>query len=104
MIKKWPPSLDTVSGSCHTSYINKERFSMDIPSGTYLYFHEFAQAWASDDGSYGGEGILLYNPEDLTDKQRALVSDMYDYTRVEYIMACIDEDEELIASLEADYV
>jgi hypothetical protein len=29
---------------------------------------------------------------------------MYDYTRVEYIMACIDEDEELIASLEADYV
>ena len=104
MITKTPLGLDTVSGTCHTSNINKERFDMDIPSGTYLYFHEFAQAWASDDGSYGGEGILIYNPEDLSDKQRALVSEMYDYTRVEYIMACIDEDEELIASLEADYV
>ena len=104
MTRKGPPELDTVRGTCHTYNINKERFSMDIPAGTYLYFHEFAQAWASDDGSYGGEGILIYNPEDLTDEQRALVSDMYDYTRVEYIMACIDEDEELIASLEADYV
>jgi hypothetical protein len=77
---------------------------MDIPSGTYLYFHEFAQAWASDDGSYGGEGILIYNPEDLTKEQQALLSDMYDYTRVEYIMACIDQDEDRIAEIEADYV
>jgi hypothetical protein len=90
--------------SCHTSYINKEGFNMDIPAGTYLYFHEFAQAWASDDGSYGGEGILIYNPEDLTEDQQRLLSEMYDYTRVEYIMACIDEDEERIAEIEADYV
>jgi hypothetical protein len=82
----------------------KERFGMDIPSGTYLYFHEFAQAWASDDGSYGGEGILIYNPEDLSEKQAALLSEMYDYTRVEYIMACIDGDEEQIKVIEADYV
>lgn len=77
---------------------------MEIPAGTYLYFHEFAQAWASDDGSYGGEGILIYNPSDLTEEQQALLSDMYDYTRVEYIMACIDEDEDRIAEIEADYV
>ena len=77
---------------------------MEIPAGTYLYFHEFAQAWASDDGSYGGEGILIYNPEDLTDEQRALLSDMYDYTRVEYIMACLDGDQEAIDAIEADYV
>jgi len=77
---------------------------MEIPAGTYLYFHEFAQAWASDDGSYGGEGILIYNPEDLTEDQQRLLSEMYDYTRVEYIMACIDEDEDRIAEIEADYV
>lgn len=77
---------------------------MEIPAGTYLYFHEFAQAWASDDGSYGGEGILIYNPSDLTEEQQALLSDMYDYTRVEYIMACIDQDEDRIAEIEADYV
>ena len=77
---------------------------MDIPAGTYLYFHEFAQAWASDDGSYGGEGILIYNPDDLTEEQRSLLTELYDYTRVEYIMACIDQDQDRIDEIEADYV
>jgi len=77
---------------------------MDIRRGDYLYFHEFAQAWAAEDGSYGGTGILLYNPEDLTDTQRELVSEMHDYIRVEYIMACIDGDDERVAEIEADYV
>jgi hypothetical protein len=76
---------------------------MIIPAGSYLRFHDFEQAWASDDGSYGGEGIILYNPEDLTKEQQALLSDMYDYTRVEYIMACLDSDEERIKEIEADY-
>jgi len=76
----------------------------DIPSGQYIYFHEFAQAWASEDGSYGGQGLIVYNPEDLTESQRALLSDMYDSTRVEYIMACLDSDEEAIKEIEADYV
>ena len=77
---------------------------MQIPAGTYLRFHDFDQAWASDDGSYGGEGIILYNPEDLTTEQRSLLTDMYDYTRVEYIMAILDGDEEQVAVIEADYV
>lgn len=77
---------------------------MAILEGTYLRFNDFEQAWASDDGSYGGEGIILYNPEDLTEKQRSIAADMYDYTRVEYIMACLDGDEEAIAAIEADYV
>ena len=77
---------------------------MIIPEGSYLRFHDFEQAWASDDGSYGGEGLIVYNPEDLTDEQRALLSDMYDYTRVEYIMACLDGDQEQIDAIEADYV
>jgi hypothetical protein len=76
---------------------------MIIPQGQYLRFHDFDIAWASDDGSYGGEGLIVYNPEDLTEDQRALLSDMYDYTRVEYIMACLDGDEEQIAVIEADY-
>ena len=77
---------------------------MSIPAGTYLRFNDFEVAWASDDGSYGGEGLIVYNPEDLTDEQRSLLTDMYDYTRVEYIMACLDGDEEQIAVIEADYV
>ena len=77
---------------------------MVIPEGSYLRFNDFEQAWASDDGSYGGEGIILYNPEDLTDEQRSLLSEMYDYTRVEYIMACLDGDQEAIDAIEADYV
>lgn len=76
---------------------------MIIPEGQYLRFHDFDIAWASDDGSYGGEGLIVYNPEDLTEDQRALLSDMYDYTRVEYIMACLDGDEEQIKVIEADY-
>jgi hypothetical protein len=75
----------------------------DIPAGQYIYFHEFAQAWACEDGSYGGQGLIVYNPEDLTDEQRALLPNMYDYTRVEYIMACLDEDDDRIAEIEADY-
>jgi hypothetical protein len=96
--------------NCHTSYINKEGFDMigqvynDIPAGQYIYFHEFAQNWASEDGSYGGEGLIVYNPEDLTDEQRHLLSDLHDSTRVEYIMACLDQDEDRIAEIEADYV
>ena len=77
---------------------------MQIPPGTYLRFNDFEQAWACDDGSYGGEGIILYNPDDLTEEQRAIASDMYDYTRVEYIMAVLDGDDEQIEALEADYV
>ena len=75
-----------------------------IPEGSYLRFQDFEQAWASDDGSYGAEGIILYNPDDLTEEQRSLLSDMYDYTRVEYIMACLDGDQEQIDAIEADYV
>jgi hypothetical protein len=89
---------------CNTSYINKEGFNMNIPAGTYLRFHDFEQAWASDDGSYGGEGIILYNPEDLTDRQREIASEMYDYTRVEYIMAVLDGDDAQVEALEADFV
>jgi hypothetical protein len=77
---------------------------MNIPAGGYLYFGEFEQAWACSDGSYGGETLIVYNPEDLTEEQRSLLSDMYDYTRVEYIMACLDGDEEQINAIEADYV
>lgn len=75
-----------------------------IPEGGYLRFNDFEQAWASDDGSYGGEGIILYNPEDLTEQQRSIAADMYDYTRVEYIMAVLDGDDEQVEALEADYV
>ena len=77
---------------------------MVIPEGSYLRFQDFDVAWASDDGSYGGEGLIVYNPEDLTDEQRSLLSEMYDYTRVEYIMACLDGDQEAIDAIEADYV
>jgi hypothetical protein len=84
----------------------KKGFDMDIriPEGGYLRFNDFEQAWASDDGSYGGEGIILYNPEDLTEQQRSIAADMYDYTRVEYIMAVLDGDDEQVEALEADYV
>jgi hypothetical protein len=76
---------------------------MLIPKGGYIYFGEFEQSWASSDGSYGSETLVVYNPEDLTDKQRELLSDMYDYTRVEYIVACLDGDEATMAEIEADY-
>lgn len=76
----------------------------DVPAGQYIYLHEFAQAWACEDGSYGSEGLLIYNPEDLTKDQLALLSDLHDSTRVEYIMACLDEDEERIQEIENDYV
>jgi len=82
----------------------KKGFVMIIPEGTYIRFHDFEQAWASDDGSYGGEGIILYNPEDLTEQQRSIVADMYDYTRVEYIMAILDSDDVTVKALEEDYV
>lgn len=75
-----------------------------IPEGSYLRFNDFEQAWASDDGSYGAEGLIIYNPEDLTEQQRAIAADMYDYTRVEYIMAILDGDDEQVEALEADYV
>lgn len=77
---------------------------MEIRKGDYIYFHEFAQAWASDDGSYGGEGLIVYNPSDLTESQLALLSEIHDGMRVEYIIACLDEDEERIEEIEADYV
>lgn len=61
-------------------------------------------AYVSSDGNYGGDYPIVFEYEDLTDKQWTMLSDMTDSDRYEYVLAIIEKDTESIESLEAQYV
>ena len=61
-------------------------------------------AYVSSDGNYGGDYPIVFEYEDLTDKQWELMSELGDTDRYEYVLAIIENDTENIASIEAQYV
>lgn len=52
-------------------------------------------AWVSMDGEYG-QGIVVFDSDELTDEQWELVTDMHPADRAVYIVAVINKDEDAI--------
>lgn len=44
-------------------------------------------AWVETDGSYGVSDVILFEPDDLTENEWALFTELSDYDRLEYIQA-----------------
>jgi hypothetical protein len=85
--------------------ISKKEEPMSLPErGQYLYSPYAWMAYVTEDGNYGSDGVVIYHPEDLTTKQHELMQDMHDRTRIEYVMAILDGNDEEVERIEADYV
>ena len=59
-------------------------------------------AFVSADGDYG-QGIIIFEPDLLTDEQWERVTDMHDSDRATYVSAILTGDEEAIAEFEKEW-
>ena len=58
-------------------------------------------AYVSMDGNYG-QGVVVFEPDLLTDEQWEKVTDMHDNDRAMYIVAILNGDETAIAEIEEE--
>lgn len=59
-------------------------------------------SFVSMDGDYG-QGVVVFEPDALTDEQWERVMDMHDNDRAMYIVAVLQNDKETIKDMEDDY-
>lgn len=59
------------------------------------------KAFVSMDGDYG-QGVVVFDPDALTDKQWENVTDMSDNDRAVYIVAILNNDMDTIKDLEEE--
>lgn len=59
------------------------------------------KAFVSMDGDYG-QGIVVFDPDALTDRQWENVTDMRDNDRAVYIVAILNNDMDTIKDLEEE--
>tara|TARA_B110000503_G_C6856213_1_gene292933 strand:+ start:69 stop:287 length:219 start_codon:yes stop_codon:yes gene_type:complete len=60
------------------------------------------QAYVTADGSYGGEDILLFDPDTLNDNQWEMLTDMADGDRIVYVHAIRNKDDVAVRAIEMD--
>lgn len=58
-------------------------------------------AWVSMDGEYG-QGVVVFDPDELTDDQWEKLTDMHDGDRAEYVVAIINGDDERVKEMEEE--
>ena len=58
-------------------------------------------AWVSMDGEYG-QGVVLFDPDQLTDDQWEKLTEMHDGDRASYVVAILNGDEEAIKEIEEE--
>lgn len=69
--------------------------------------YEFGyKAYVAEDGNYGVESIITFDYELFIDKYPkawALLDDIHESSRVDFIVAVLDEDEEMLVEFTNDY-
>ena len=65
--------------------------------GSHLIYED--KAFVSMDGDYG-QGVVVFEPDALTDRQWENVTDMSDNDRAVYIVAILNNDMDTIKDLE----
>ena len=64
----------------------------------------FFKAFIADEGSYNQyAGILVFDVDDLTEKQWAIVADLPDSLKFEYAQAIFNGDDEFVTEIESEY-
>jgi hypothetical protein len=64
------------------------------------------KAYVAEDGNYGVESIITFDYELFVDKfpkAWAMLDDIHEYSRVDFIVAVLDEDEEMLTEFANDY-
>ena len=59
------------------------------------------KAFVSMDGDYG-QGVVVFDPDALTDNQWEKVTDMHDKYRAMYVVAILQGDQDAIEGLEEE--
>ena len=59
-------------------------------------------AFVSADGDYG-QGVIIFEPDLLTDEQWERVTDLHDSDRADYVSAILTGNEEAIAEFEKEW-
>lgn len=65
----------------------------------YLIYED--KAFVTMDGDYG-QGVVVFDPDGLTDRQWENVTDMRDNDRAVYIVAILNNDMDTIKDLEEE--
>ena len=58
-------------------------------------------AWVSMDGEYG-QGVVLFDSDELTDEQWEKFTDLHAADRAVYVVAIINGDEEAVKQIEEE--
>ena len=58
-------------------------------------------AWVSMDGEYG-QGVVLFDSDELTDDQWEKLTEMSDGDRATYVVAILNGDEEAVKEIEEE--
>lgn len=69
--------------------------------------YEYAyQAYVAGDGNYGVDSVITFDYDYFHDeypKAWAILDDIHDSSRVDFIVAVLDQDEEMLNELAQDY-
>ena len=59
-------------------------------------------AYVTEDGNYGGDKVLTFDSDNLTDAQWERIADMNDNDRLPYIQSILENDEATISQYEME--
>lgn len=60
------------------------------------------QAYVTADGNYGGDDIILFDPNALNDNQWEMLTDMADSDRLVYVKSILDKNDVAVRAIEMD--
>jgi len=56
-------------------------------------FQVFDKAWVSEDGSWGTNAIVMFDPSTITDEQLEILDNLNDSDKYDYIIAIFNGDD-----------
>lgn len=59
-------------------------------------------AYVTEEGTYGGDKIFLFDSSSLNDNQWEMLTDMSDRDRLPYVQAIIAKDDVAVRAIEMD--
>jgi len=61
-----------------------------------------AHAYVTEEGTYGGDKVFMFDSDTLTDNQWEMLTDMSDRDRYPYVQAILDKNNIAVCEIEMD--
>ena len=61
-----------------------------------------AHAYVTEEGTYGGDKVFMFESDSLNDNQWEMLTDMADTDRYLYVQAIIDSNDAAVRAIEMD--